>query len=75
MKNKFQCSILLATGIIISRCYINHVPLIYFPAMYLARYLDKKYAVVRWTLDWDSVYANILPFVGDIIPSSGMAQG
>jgi hypothetical protein len=43
--------------------------------MYLARYLDKKYAVVRWTLDWDSVYANILPFVGDIIPSSGMAQG
>jgi hypothetical protein len=43
--------------------------------MYLARYLDKKYDVVHWTLDWDSVYTNILPFVGDIIPSSGMAQG
>jgi hypothetical protein len=29
MKNKFRCNILLATSIIISRCYINHVPLIY----------------------------------------------
>jgi hypothetical protein len=45
------------------------------PATYLARYLDEKYAVVRWTLDWDNVYVNILPFVRDILPSPGMAQG
>jgi hypothetical protein len=42
--------------------------------MYLARYLDEKYAVVHWTTDWDNMYANILPFVGDIIPSPGIAQ-
>jgi hypothetical protein len=38
-------------------------------------YLDKKYAVMHWTLDWDSIYANILPFVRDIIPFPGIAQG
>jgi hypothetical protein len=76
MKNKLWCNILLATSIIISWCYINHVPFIYFqPCTQQDSYLDEKYAVVCWTFDWDSVYANILPFVGDIIPSPGMAQG